>query len=200
MVPPGLNHNHTNTLFHHYPTIQNIDKQSLGSLSCKGESPLARDLQSPHGPRKSLPSVMIKVDRLEMPTGNGLHSAHVVEERSCVLLVEDDPALRRYLQVVLERAGYDVISAGDGLEAMKCLLASRVDVIVTDALMPNLDGYELCRFVRNSNHLAHLPIILLSALDPRNSTDESEQVNAFLAKPVSPEELLAVCATHLEKK
>jgi CheY-like chemotaxis protein len=142
---------------------------------------------------------MIKVDQLDMPTGNGLHSAHPVEERRCVLLVEDDPALRRYLQVVLERAGYEVLSAGDGLEAMKSLLASRVDVIVTDALMPNLDGYELCRFVRNSSHLAHLPIILLSALDPRNSTDESEQVDAFLAKPVSPEDLLAACATHLQK-
>lgn len=122
------------------------------------------------------------------------------EEMKCVLLVEDDPALRRYLEVVLERAGYAVVSAGDGLEGMKFLLSTRVDVIVTDALMPNLDGYELCRFVRNSPHLAHLPIILLSALDPKNTTDESEQVNAFLAKPVSPEDLLAACATHLQKK
>jgi len=138
---------------------------------------------------------MIRVDDLEMPTGNGLHSAPPHEQRPCVLLVEDDPALRRYLEVVLDRNGYAVLSAGDGLEAMKFLLAAQVDVIVTDALMPNLDGYELCRFVRNSEHLAHLPIILLSALDPRNTTDESEQVNAFLAKPVSPEDLLAALAT-----
>lgn len=113
-----------------------------------------------------------------------------------MLLVEDDPALRRYLEVVLERAGYAVASAGDGLEGMKLLLSTRIDVIVTDALMPNLDGYELCRFVRNSQHLAHLPIILLSALDPKNTTDESEQVNAFLAKPVSPEDLLT-CISDL---
>ena len=139
---------------------------------------------------------MIRLDDLEMPTGNGLHSAHQHEERPCVLLVEDDPALRRYLEVVLDRHGYAVLSAGDGLEAMKFLLTARVDVIVTDALMPNLDGYELCRFVRNSEHLAHLPVILLSALDPRNTTDESEQVNAFLAKPVSPEDLLAALATR----
>lgn len=132
---------------------------------------------------------MIEVDQLEI-SGNSLRSAQMSEERACVLLVEDDPALRRYLEVVLQRAGYEVASAGDGLEAMKVLLAARVDVIVTDALMPNLDGYELCRFVRNSRHLAHLPIILLSALDPKNTTDESEQVNAFLAKPVSPEDLL----------
>ncbi len=142
---------------------------------------------------------MIKLEDLDMSTGNGLHSAHQHGERQCVLLVEDDPALRRYLEVVLDRNGYAVVSAGDGLEAMKFLLNVRVDVIVTDALMPNLDGYELCRFVRNSEHFAHLPIILLSALDPRNTTDESEQVDAFLAKPVSPEDLLAACAIHLRK-
>jgi CheY-like chemotaxis protein len=113
-----------------------------------------------------------------------------VQESRCVLLVEDDPALRRYLEVVLQRAGHSVVSAGDGLEAIKVLLNQRVDVIVTDALMPNLDGYELCRFVRNSEELSHLPVILLSALDPKNSTDESEQVDAFLSKPVSPEVLL----------
>ena len=111
-------------------------------------------------------------------------------DQECVLLVEDDPALRRYLEIVLQRAGYEVLTAGDGLEAMKFLLSDTVDVVVTDALMPNLDGYELCRFVRSSEHLAHLPIILLSALDPKNSTDEAEQVDAFLAKPVSPEDLL----------
>ena len=142
---------------------------------------------------------MIRLDDLEMSKGNGLHSAHPHEERQCVLLVEDDPALRRYLEVVLTE-GYAVVSAGDGLEAMKCLLTARVDVIVTDALMPNLDGYELCRFVRNSEHLAHLPIILLSALDQKNTTDEAEQVNAFLAKPVSPEDLLAACATNIKNR
>ena len=49
------------------------------------------------------------------------------------------------------------------------------------------DGYELCRFVRSSQHLSHLPIILLSGLDPKNA--ETEQVNAFLAKPITPEEV-----------
>lgn len=125
-------------------------------------------------------------------------------DHECVLLVEDDPALRRYLEIVLQRAGYEVLTAGDGLEAMKFLLSDAVDVVVTDALMPNLDGYELCRFVRSSEHLAQLPIILLSALDPKNSTDEAEQVDAFLAKPVSPEDLLnritEVLATKGTKK
>ena len=127
---------------------------------------------------------MIRQDALEITR----FLAETPDTPQCVLLVEDDPALRRYLEVVLQRAGYIVLTAGDGLEAMKVLLTLQVDVIVTDALMPNLDGYELCRFVRNSDHLAHLPIILLSALDQKNST---EQVDAFLAKPISPEVLLS---------
>ena len=135
---------------------------------------------------------MTKLDELEISTGNGVHPASTGGEGQCVLLAEDDPALRRYLEVVLDRAGYAVVSANDGLEAMKALLTTHVDVIVTDALMPNLDGYELCRFVRNSQHLAQTPVILLSALDLKNTTDQSEQVDAFLAKPVSPEDLLLV--------
>lgn len=131
-------------------------------------------------------------------------SANAPGDKQCVLLVEDDPALRRYLEIVLQRAGYEVVSAGDGLEAMKFLLSATVEVIVTDALMPNLDGYELTRFVRSSSSLSHLPVILLSALDPKNSTDECEQVDAFLSKPVSPEDLLnridEVLAAKLQKK
>lgn len=133
---------------------------------------------------------MIAPEELQIAKSELLHP-EIAGESRCVLLAEDDPALRRYLEVVLQRAGHRVVSVADGLEAMKFLLSAVVDVVVTDAVMPNLDGYELCRFVRNSKHLTQLPIILLSALDPRNAVHESEQVDVFLAKPVSPEELLA---------
>jgi len=105
-----------------------------------------------------------------------------------VLLAEDDPALKRYLEIVLRRAGYTVLSAADGLEAMKFLLTVGVDLIVTDAVMPNLNGYELCRFVRSSERLAGLPIVLLTALDAQNA--DAELADVFLSKPVSPEQLL----------
>ena len=130
------------------------------------------------------------INQEEIIIAKGLHSADARYQTGAVLLAEDDPALRRYLEVVLERAGFSVLTAGDGLEAMKLLLSTRIDAVVTDAIMPNLTGYELCRFVRTTKHLAHLPIILLSALDPKNATSEAEQANAFLCKPVSPESLL----------
>jgi two-component system, sensor histidine kinase and response regulator len=112
----------------------------------------------------------------------------------CVLLAEDDPALRRYLEIVLNRAGYRVLPASDGLEAMKLVLINSIDIVVTDAVMPTLSGYELCRFIRSSQRLSHLPIILLSAIDPKNA--EADLVDMFLSKPVSPEDLVE-CISRL---
>jgi len=110
--------------------------------------------------------------------------------RTRVLLAEDDRALRRFLEVVLERAGYKVIPAADGLEAMKLALSTQIDIVVTDAMMPNLSGHEFCRFLRNSQTLSHLPVILLSALERKDPNQNVEQVDAFLSKPVSAETLV----------
>lgn len=127
---------------------------------------------------------------IELDAPKAMHPADLTGSGLSVLLAEDDRALRRYLEVVLQRAGYKVASVADGLEAMKVLLSATVDAVITDAMMPNLTGYELCRFVRSSQHLAHIPLILLSALDPKNATSEAESVDAFLPKPVSSDDLL----------
>jgi len=108
-----------------------------------------------------------------------------------VLLVEDDRSLRRYLEVVLRRKGYEVIVAVDGLEAMRVTLTTPVDLVVTDAIMPNLNGYELVRFLRNTPQLSHLPIVLLSALEIKESKNEDHKADVYLSKPVSPEDLIA---------
>lgn len=113
----------------------------------------------------------------------------IKKRRARVLLAEDDRALRRYLEVVLGRAGYEVISAGDGLEAIKSAVSVDIDLVVTDAVMPNLDGNELCRFFRSSPRLSHIPIVLLSALERREDL-EADAIDAFLSKPVSPDDLL----------
>ena len=116
--------------------------------------------------------------------------------KPCVLLVEDDRSLRRYLEVVLRQEGYEVFVAPDGLEAMRIALRSALDVVVTDAIMPHLNGYELCRFLRNTPHLSHLRIVLLSALDKVDSQPGELQADEFLAKPVKPEDLIA-CVERL---
>ena len=105
-----------------------------------------------------------------------------------ILLAEDDRALRRYLEVVLRRAGYEVLTAADGLEAMKVLLSNTVDAVVTDALMPHLSGHELCRFLREHPRLKDLPVVLLSGADSP-APPEGAGADLYLSKPVPAEEL-----------
>jgi CheY-like chemotaxis protein len=140
---------------------------------------------------------MITPEELQATKGEILHPANTAEAGQCVLLAEDDPALRRYLEVVLQRAGYRVVSAADGLEAMKLALSVSVDLVVTDAMMPNLSGHELCRFLRNSPKLSHIPIVLLSGLEKKDASSESGLADAFLAKPVSAEHLINCVAKLL---
>ncbi len=108
----------------------------------------------------------------------------------CVLLVEDDRSVRRYLEVTLQRSGYRVVTAGDGLEAMKLALSSDIDVVVTDAVMPHLSGQELARFLRSNQKLSHLPIVLLTGQENREAVASAENlIDVFLYKPVRAEEL-----------
>ena len=131
---------------------------------------------------------------------NATIAAQKPVDEPCVLLVEDDRSLRRYLEVVLRRAGYDVVVAAVGLEAMRVTLTTKVDVVVTDAIMPNLNGHELSRFLRNTSYLSHIPIVLLSALEQKESLPEDRQADAYLAKPISPEDLIACLDSLLLKR
>ena len=106
-------------------------------------------------------------------------------DEPCVLLAEDDRSLRRSLEVVLRRAGYQVAVAADGLESMRVTLTTKVDIVVTDAIMPNLNGYELSRFLRSTPQLSHIPIVLLSALEQKESLPEDHSAHAYLSKPIS---------------
>jgi CheY-like chemotaxis protein len=126
------------------------------------------------------------------------HTAKAGEAaRARILLAEDDAALRRYLEVVLRRAGYEVRTAADGLEAMKALLSTEVDAVVTDAVMPHLSGHELCRFLRRHPKLKALPVVLLSGNEGAGAEARDDaRADAYLSKPVPPEEL-AACLERL---
>lgn len=120
--------------------------------------------------------------------------------RGTVLIVEDDRSIRRYLEVILQRAGYSVVAAADGLEAMKTALTSAIDAVVTDAIMPHVNGYELTRFLRHHPKLARLPVVLLSGFERADAAQEAnDRPDYYLAKPVRPEELTGCLARLLLK-
>jgi two-component system chemotaxis sensor kinase CheA len=93
-----------------------------------------------------------------------------------ILLADDDAALRRLLEVVLKRAGYDVITAEDGLDAIQKASTNAFDIVIADAMMPNLSGYELCRIFRSHPEWQKIPLILLSGLESVENVDADAHV------------------------
>ena len=108
---------------------------------------------------------------------------------TCVLLAEDDRSVRRFLEVTLQRSGYTVMTASDGLEAMKLALSAQIDVVITDAIMPHMSGQELARFLRSNPKLAHVPIVLLTGQENKEAGRTDELVDGYLYKPVKADDL-----------
>jgi CheY-like chemotaxis protein len=134
------------------------------------------------------------------PIPLSLPSIQTRNARGTILIVEDDRSIRRYLEVILQRAGYCVVAAADGLEAMKAALTAAIDAVVTDAIMPHLNGYELCRFLRHHPKLSRMPVVLLSGFERADAAqDINDRPDVYLAKPVRPEELTGCLARLLLK-
>lgn len=86
-----------------------------------------------------------------------------------LLVVEDDDDLRNYLQEELSDSMNNVYTAGNGVEAVSILKKERINVVVSDIMMPEMDGYALCRYVKTTVAVSHVPVILLTARSDENS-------------------------------
>lgn len=109
-----------------------------------------------------------------------------------VLVVDDEPMARTMLRLMLIRADFEVIEAKDGHEALKEVERRLPDVVLLDIMMPGIDGFEVCRRLRESSRTDALPIIMLSAKADADSIAQGMRVGAtkYLTKPVRPDELV----------
>jgi putative two-component system response regulator len=115
-----------------------------------------------------------------------------------VLVVDDLAYSVRTLKAIFQSAGYQVAVAKDGQAALDLLRAERPDFIVTDILMPRLDGFQLCRAIKTDPDLAHIPVVFYTGdyMDPADREfGISLGAAAYLAKPMEPQELLDAVAT-----
>lgn len=110
-----------------------------------------------------------------------------------ILVADDDPAVLRMLERLLKKAGYDVLPASGGEEAIRLALAEKPSIIITDWSMPEMDGLELCRVLRSLEGIRFVYIILLTAHSEEERIVEAFEAGAddFLRKPVASQELLA---------
>jgi two-component system cell cycle response regulator len=113
--------------------------------------------------------------------------------KSTILVVDDAPAGRETLQALLFSDAYDLYFANDGLQALEMVASVRPDLILLDVMMPGIDGFEVCRRLRATPDLAHIPVIMVTALDDRMSRLQGIESGAddFVSKPFDSAELRA---------
>lgn len=115
------------------------------------------------------------------------------QSKTTILVVDDEPENRKVLQFHLTPAGYEVITAVDGQEALRRIQEGGLDLILLDVMMPQMSGYEVCARIKKDEKTWFIPVVLVTSL--RDVEDKIKGIEAgaddFLSKPVNKHELLA---------
>jgi len=116
-----------------------------------------------------------------------------------ILIVDDSPTELKLIASSFTGAGYDIITAGDGEEAVQKAMAEKPDVIVLDVIMPKMNGFQACRKIKSTPEIQHIPIIILTS--KKEKSDEfwgkKQGADKYLTKPFESEELLEAVAEYI---
>ena len=115
-----------------------------------------------------------------------------------ILAVDDSPTIRKLVSLTLEREGFEVITACDGLEAVQLLSEHMPNLILSDVNMPRLDGYKLCRFVKKCERTKHIPVVMLSGKDGVFDKLRGKMFGCgdYITKPFESAELIEKVRLH----
>ncbi|HXE97907.1 MAG TPA: response regulator, partial [Dongiaceae bacterium] len=110
-----------------------------------------------------------------------------------ILCVDDEPGNLKLLERTLGSSGYQVIKASNGQEALDIISSRTVDLVLTDVMMPGIDGFETCRRIKGYERYRHIPVVMITALDSKTDRIRGIEAGAdeFLAKPYDHGEVLA---------
>jgi len=119
-----------------------------------------------------------------------------------IIVVEDNVELHQFLKEELKDAFKKVYIASDGLEALQLIKQKLPDIIVSDVMMPRMDGYELCKRVKETLEISHIPVVLLTVRSDSNSTSVGYKLGAdvYLTKPFEIDTLLNVIKNQLKTR
>jgi twitching motility two-component system response regulator PilG len=115
-----------------------------------------------------------------------------------VMVIDDSSTIRRSAEIFLGQAGYHVVLAEDGFDALAKMNDHQPDLIFCDILMPRLDGYQTCALIRKSSRFRHTPVVMLSSKDGLFDRARGAMVgsNAYLTKPFTKDSLLRTVREH----
>ncbi|ENU81458.1 MULTISPECIES: twitching motility response regulator PilG [unclassified Acinetobacter] len=116
-----------------------------------------------------------------------------------VMVIDDSKTIRRTAETLLQREGYEVVTAVDGFEALSKIAETNPDIVFVDIMMPRLDGYQTCALIKNSQQYQNIPIIMLSSKDSLFDQAKGRIVGSdqYLTKPFSKDELIDAIRTHV---
>jgi len=108
-----------------------------------------------------------------------------------ILVAEDSPSIRKFISLALKLKGFKVISAEDGMDAMEKLPNQKIDMLITDLNMPNIDGFKLIKAIREDPEYKELPIIILSSLTKDEDVQQGLAAGAdsYLIKPFNTKKI-----------
>ncbi len=115
------------------------------------------------------------------------------------MVVDDSPTIRKILGLTLERAGYTVVAEPDGESAIERLIQVVPDLILLDIAMPKLDGYDVCKRIKQDPRTAGVPVVMLSGkarIFRQGQRLHGRRVPKYLTKPFETPTVLAVVKTH----
>lgn len=117
-----------------------------------------------------------------------------------ILIAEDSPTMRSLIKVTLAAIGdYRTVEVANGFEALRVLPREKVDLIITDINMPDINGLELINFIRNNENYQNTPLIIISTESSEKDREKglSLGANAYLVKPFDPEHLQQLIREYL---
>lgn len=151
-------------------------------------------LAAVYGPQAH--QLSLDVSQPSEPNTGHRHAVQLAQEAHIplVLVVDDSITVRRVTQRLLQREGYRVALAADGLQALEALQQERPVVVLADIEMPRMDGFDLLRNIRADAQLAHLPVIMITSriAEKHRELATALKVNHYLGKPYSEEHLLSL--------
>ncbi|BAT51246.1 response regulator receiver modulated diguanylate cyclase [Nostoc sp. NIES-3756] len=110
----------------------------------------------------------------------------VSEQPSLVLIVDDEPFIRAQLRLSLQREGYQTVEAENGREALTIFQERQPDIVLMDAIMPDLDGFECCTYLQSLDNGKYTPVLMITGLEDQESVDRAFEVGAidYVTKPI----------------
>jgi twitching motility two-component system response regulator PilG len=152
-------------------------------------------------PATDQPAVAQAADATTTPVAEKPKAASYGSSRKTVMIVDDSPTIRKILGLTLERAGYKVVAEPDGESAIERLVQVVPDMILLDIAMPKIDGYEVCKRIKQDPRTKAVPVVMLSGKGALFDKVKGHMAGAteYLTKPFETPAVLAVVANYCEK-